>query len=108
VQVYVQNTNLLEIFHLRSAVDDEFVDNAAISVTVVKASDGEEVDGEDWPIVMEPFGDESPSQGNYRAVISDMVDFEPNARYIALIDVDAGPQRIAHWEIPFTARERRG
>ena len=105
MQIFVANTNLISLLRLKSAVENDFIDDADVSVTVITAA-GVEVAGETWPVTMEPAED-SPSKGDYVAVLSEEIEFEANKSYIAVVDVDAGPGRVGRWEVPFTARTRQ-
>jgi hypothetical protein len=101
--IYVSNTNMIELYGLRGAVDNEFVNDATVTLTI-KSLAGTIVDG---PLDMVPTN-ESPPKGNYRAIVDHDLDLLPNTSYMAVIDVDAGPNRIGHWEMKFrpTTRER--
>ena len=106
MNVFISNTNVITLYRLRSTVDGSFIGDAVVSLTIVDALEGHEVAGEDWPIFMEPVAG-SPSQGDYAAVLSDGISFEADTKYIAIVDVDAGVDRIGHWEIPFVAKVRK-
>jgi hypothetical protein len=107
VQIYIDNTNVITLYRLKSAVDNLYIADADVSVTIVN-KDGTAVAAPDgtWPLAMQETG-ESPSKGDYQAVLSDEIEFIPNTTYVAVVEVDAGPDRIGHWEVPFVARTRK-
>jgi hypothetical protein len=106
MEVFVANTNVITLYRLTGKVDHAYIENAAVSVTIVKASDRTEVAGQTWPMTMDAV-DESPSRGDFRAVLSHQIAFEAGTNYIAIVDAHAGEGRTGHWEIPLVARTRR-
>lgn len=100
----VLNTNLLELSGLKSEIDDTFINDAAVSVTLKDAA-GAEVAGVSWPVTLDYV---AASSGNYRGVLSSAIEFTPKAKYKAFIEVDAGADRTGHWEFPFQAITRTG
>jgi len=100
---YVANTNEIVLYGLRGAVDGLPVNTATVTLTI-KDLEGE-VLMEDIPMVLTT---ESPPKGDYRAVVDADVSLLPNTSYIAVVDANAGPGRIGHWELKFrpTVRER--
>jgi hypothetical protein len=102
--VFVGNTNVLELLGLKSAIEDAFVNDADVTVTV-KDKAGEEVAGQTWPTTMDYL---AASDGNYRAIVKDTIQFVHDKEYRAFIEVDAGADRIGHWEFKFTPTVRTG
>lgn len=102
--VYVANTNVIELTGLTDAVDDTPINDATVTLTL-KDADGNEVAGQTWPAPMDPV---SGTDGLYRGIIEDDVEMVVGALYVAHVDVDAGPDRIGHWEFNFKARTRTG
>lgn len=100
---YVANTNVLEVRGLKSAIEDTFINDAIVSVTV-KDGEGAAVAGQSWPATMAYV---AASDGWYRAIIEDAVEFEAGETYYAFIDADAGTDRIGHWEFAFIPKTRR-
>lgn len=101
--IFVGNTSLLEVRELKAAADDEFINDAAVSVTLKDAA-GTDVTGETWPVEMEYV---AASDGWYRAALSHELDLEAGETYYAHIDADAGEDRVGHWEYAFVAKTRR-
>lgn len=95
---FVGNTNLLELIGLGLAIDDTFVNDAAVTVTV-KTAAGVNVVGPAWPI---PMVYVAASDGVYRSILQDSLPFVAGDEYVAYINVDAGVDRIGHWEFEFT------
>lgn len=109
---YIGNTNNLELTGLKSELEDTFLNNLVPTVTV-KDADGNEVSGGSsnptpWPADMTYV---EGSDGNYAVGLSATLEFAEGGRYTAFIDViasdtDGSPERIGHWEFPFTAKVR--
>ncbi len=102
---YLGNTNDLLLVGLKSEVEDAFLDDADITVTV-KDQAGNPVAGETWPKSMVYI---PASEGDYVCGLSHLVEFAANAKYTAFIDADAtntAAERFGHWEFTFTARVR--
>jgi hypothetical protein len=99
--VYLLNTNVVELDALYSAVEETYINDAVVEVTIKDAS-GNAVPGETWPLTMTYVTD---SDGRYRAIISHDVSFAAGT-YRAFIDADGGTDRIGHWEFPFKVKTR--
>ena len=102
--VYHLNDNLLELLQLKDVVGDTFVNSASVDVTLVD-KDGVEVPGQVWPLVMLYV---TLSDGEYRATLVDTLSLIPDDLYTAIIEVDDGPGRAAHWKFPIRAETRLG
>lgn len=102
--VFVANSNILDLTGLRSEVEEAFITDATVTVTI-KDADGEEVAGETWPLAMDYL---SGSDGDYTAVISEDVAFVAKTNYYAHIDADGGDGRVGHWEFKFKPLTRTG
>lgn len=100
--VYVANTNVLELHGLKSAIEDEFVNDADVEFTIVD-SEGEEVAGQTWPWPMTYI---AASSGDYRAIIKDTAELTAGSSYVAQIHANAGPDRIGYWEFPVKPKTR--
>lgn len=104
---FVDNTNLIEVRGLKSAVEDAFINDAEVTLTVVDA-DGEEVTGQVWPATMNYV---AASDGWYRATIEHDAGLVAGEVYTAKIDAVADTtdaERVGHWEFVFTAKTRHG
>lgn len=102
--VYVSNTNVVEVHELKSAIEDEFVNDADVEVTIVLAADTDtQVDGQTWPTTMEYV---AGSDGVYRAILKDTAELVAGTRYTAQIRANAGTDRIGYWEFPVTPKTR--
>jgi hypothetical protein len=102
---FVGNTNDLLLTGLKSEIEDTFLADAVITVTI-KDINGVAVVGETWP---KPMTYIPGSDGNYVAGLSHLLAFTDSNKYTAFIDADAtdtGAERIGHWEFPFTAKVR--
>lgn len=104
---FVGNTNLLELIGLTDEVEEEFINDALVTVTV-KTSAGVEVEGDEFPLTMEYV---TASDGDYRCVLTSELELTAKAHYIAFIDANAttsADERVGHWEFPFTPLKRTG
>lgn len=102
--VFVANTNILDLVGLKSEVEEVFLDAATVTVTI-KDHLGNNVGGMSWPVTMEYILE---SDGDYRATLPHTLTLLHKKKYIAVIDANAGPDRIGHWEFPFKPLTRTG
>ena len=94
---FVANTNVLELQGLHSEIEGAYVNDATVTVTV-KDEDGVAVTGQTWPLTMQYV---ATSQGDYRAILKDTLALVAKQNYFAFIDVNAGIDRVGHWEFKF-------
>ena len=104
---YIGNTNNLLLTGLKSDLENIYLNDVLVTVTV-KDLDGNEVGGtsESWPVQMTYI---EGSEGNYFVGLSHDLPFEKATKYVAIIDADASDtsgERIGHWEFPFTGKVR--
>lgn len=100
--LYVDNDNILEVCHLREELTGDFLNTATVQVTLFDA-DGAETTGDTWP---KPMPYVANSKGVYRTVLPAALDLQPNSRYAAEINVDAGVSLLAKWVVNCVARVR--
>jgi hypothetical protein len=100
--LYIANDNILEVCHLREDLSGDFLNSATVSVTLFD-EDGVETTGDTWPKVM-PYV--AASKGVYRTLLPASLVLQPNARYMAEIDVDAGSGLLGKWSVDCVARVR--
>jgi hypothetical protein len=101
--VFVANSNVLELQGLKSAIENVFVNDATVTVTL-KDSSGASVSGQSWPTTMAYV---AASSGNYRAIMKDTLALIAGASYTAFIEVNAGADRIGHWEFKIKPSVRK-
>jgi hypothetical protein len=99
---FVANTNVLELTGLTSNIEEAFINDATVTVTVKDTADVD-VTGETWPVTMDYITD---SDGNYRAILIDALPLVGNRKYIAHISADGGEDRIGYWKFEFTPQDR--
>lgn len=102
--VYVDNSNVIELRGLKLAIENTYVNDADVTVTV-KDSAGADVAGQAWPTTMDYV---AASNGIYRAIVEEAAELVADETFYAFIDADAGAQRIGHWEFAFVPKVRRG
>lgn len=99
---FVANTNIIELRFTRGAIEDQFVNDATVSVTVKDAA-GANVAGVTWPVAM-PYV--AASDGVYRAIIPHDAALVAGRQYTAEISVDAGENRVGFWRYVFRPLDR--
>ena len=99
---FVGNTNLLTLLHLQDEITDEYIDDADVEVTVTTEA-GVAVGGVTWPLTMLYV---AGTDGNYRVALAADMELTAGDCYIAVIDADAGPDLVGHWEFHFTPLTR--
>jgi hypothetical protein len=99
---FVANTNLIELIDVKGAIEDEFVNNATVSVTIKDAS-GTNVAGVTWPLTMAYVAD---SDGEYRAIMPHGAALVSGRQYTAEISLDAGENRVGFWRHVFRPLDR--
>jgi hypothetical protein len=94
---FVANTNVLDLVGLKDEIAGVFINDAAVTVTIKDAT-GAVVSGAIWPMTMAYV---ATSDGDYRAILSDGIDFIAKAKYSAYITADGGPNLMARWQMDF-------
>lgn len=100
--VFIGNTNLLKLTGLKSNIDNSFINDASVAVTLLDSS-GEEVSGQSWPITLDFV---SGSSGDYRVTLSYNLPLVESSLYTAVVTADGGDGRQGRWELKFKARVR--
>lgn len=100
VHIYIGNDNVLTMDGLKDVVTDAFL-NAATVTAQLKTAEGADVGG---ALTLSYVAE---SRGRYRATIEDDLALIDQTAYQVHIDVDAGADLRAHWEVPVTAITRR-
>jgi hypothetical protein len=100
--VFVGNTNILDLLGLKNATTGAWINDATVTLTV-KDAVGAEITGESWPQAMNYV---SGSNGDYRAILEDDLEFTPKQTYYAHIRADAGVNRVGAWTFVFTPQTR--
>lgn len=100
--VYIDNSNVILLSGLHSEIDDAFVSDATVTVTI-KDADGANVAGTTWPKTMSYV---SASDGNYRAILPDTIVLMEFADYTAEITASAGADRVGRWSVAIDAIKR--
>lgn len=100
---FVANTNLLELRGLQTAIDEAYVNDATVTVTI-KDDCGSNVTGQAWPAIMNYV---SGSNGDYRAIISSAVQIKAGKKYFAEISASGGASEIGFWRYAFRPQTRQ-
>jgi hypothetical protein len=97
VSAFCASTNVLQVPGLTAEIQNEFVNDATVTVTI-RDSAGVELAGASWPLVMNHV---PGSNGKYRAFLSATLPLAPKTNYVATIDADGGRNRVGHFEFHF-------
>lgn len=101
--IYYLNDMLLELTGLQDLVDDSYVNDATVAVTLTDGTSGEEIVGETWPLTM-PYV--SGSDGNYRGTLVSTLTLTLGQRVIADVTVDAGLKGTGRFQPTFIVKRR--
>lgn len=101
--LYLGNDSTIELAGLKNGLDDVYANTATVQVTL-KDSAGVNVVGATWPLTMTYV---TGSNGIYRATLDDALSLVRDARYTAIVTVDAGGGLKARWELECVCRVRR-
>ena len=102
---YVANTNNLELNGLKSDLENTFINDATVLVTIYDNT-GTEVSGVTWPLQMTYV---LASDGNYVLGLTHDLPLVNGKLYKAFIDADgsdSNTERYGHWEFSFKAQTR--
>lgn len=100
---FVANTNVLELRGLQSAIDQTYVNDATVTVTI-KDDCGSNVAGQTWPAAMNYVAD---SDGDYRVIVASTVQIKSGKKYFAEISVMGGASEVGFWKYAFRPQTRQ-
>lgn len=100
--IYYQNDTVLEVRDLRNGVTGEYLDQAALSVTVYDTA-GVAVSGAVWPLAMSYV---AGSNGKYRVTLPAALALTKRNKYTAVVLADGGVGLDARWEIELSCQQR--
>jgi hypothetical protein len=100
--IYYQNDTVLEVRDLRNGVTGDYLDQAALSVTVYDST-GAQVAGAAWPLAMSYV---AASNGKYRVTLPAALALQKRDKYTAVILADGGVGLDARWEIELSCQQR--
>lgn len=100
MQILIGNDNLLVLDELKNVATDAFINTGATVTATLKTAAGVTVVG---PLTLSYV---SASDGKYRATVEEDLAVVANMAYEMHIDVDAGSDLKAHWEVPVSAIKR--
>jgi len=100
---FVANTNVLELQGLQDAIDQTYVNDATVTVTI-KDDCGSNVAGQAWPAAMNYV---SASNGTYRLIVASTLQIKSGKKYFAEISVNGGASEIGFWRYPFRPQTRQ-
>jgi hypothetical protein len=97
MSAFCASTNVLQVSGLTAEIQNEFVNDAIVTVTI-KDANGVELGGQTWPLAMAHV---PGSNGDYRAFLAATLPFISKQNYTAFIDANDGANRVGHWEFHF-------
>lgn len=100
---FVANTNVLELRGLQEAIDQTYVNDATVVVTV-KDDCGDPVSGQTWPTTMSYV---ASSSGDYRCTLLSTISLQSGKRYFAEITVDGPSSQTGFWRYEFRPQARQ-
>lgn len=103
MRLFVGNSNIVELEELTNTVTELHDDGATVTLTLLEA-DGDEVDGEIWPINM---GYDAGDQ-TYRVVMSSAIDIVSGRYYTAVVRAvgSAVGSPVGMWSVRVRAEDR--
>jgi hypothetical protein len=104
--VFVANTNVIELQSLQNEIDQSYINNASVDVTIADLSGNPETGAgwPSWPLAMVYV---TASNGVYRAVLVDTLPFDPSQSYLALVHANASGIGIGRWQFKFRPQQRK-
>ncbi len=99
--IYIQSDNIIEVLGVLNVATGQHINSADVTLTLVDASSGDEIENETWPILLDYVSD---SNGDYRGVIRNDVGISQNQSLIAKVKVDGGFGLVRYWERQCIAR----
>lgn len=101
--IFILNDNLIELIGLKDEAQALFVNDAAVTVTLVDANTGAAIAGQAWPTTLVFV---TGSNGDYRGILSDALVLTDRQQVVAKVDAVKGVNNY-HAEIQHEARVRR-
>ena len=91
---FVANTNIIELRGLQAAIDESYVNDAVVFVTI-KDDCGSNVAGQAWPAAMSYV---EGSSGDYRLILASALQIKAGKKYFAEISATGGQSEIGFWK----------
>lgn len=108
MEIYIGNDMVVYVLELKNSLTEDFINTGTVDGQL-KNSAGDDVgdplsfQSAGGPVTI---GNRTYEDGNWTAVFEEDEAVVANVRYAMHIDVDAGGDLIAHWEIPTSAIKR--
>ena len=100
MNLYLDNSNVVELRGLTNSVTNVVDTGASVSVTILDAS-GASVGGQVWPVSMA-----HASAGTYRATLSADIEIANGKRYTARVDATGSGAEVGEWNCQVIAQDR--
>ncbi len=98
--LYVNTDNLWTVDGLKNGANGNFLNAAAVTVTLLEENKTTEVAGETWPKTVSYV---ALSNGIYQTTLPDVLSLVAKKRYFALVIADSGAGLHREWEVPCQA-----
>jgi hypothetical protein len=96
------NTNLVYLSDLKNELTNAFINNAAVSATLLDA-DNVPVEGPSWPAAMSLV---AGSDGDYVLALPNTLNLVENALYTVKVTAVAAGDMVGEWDMPLRALHR--
>jgi hypothetical protein len=100
MNLYLDNSNVIELRSLTNSVTGAADTGASVSVTIKDAS-GKNVTGQAWPAAMG-----HTSNGTYRATLDSSINLIAGRKYTAVVNATGTGGEIGEWNCSVIAEER--
>jgi len=101
MNLYLDNSNVVELRDLTNSVTGLADEGASVSLTITDQS-GTAVTGETWPVSMAHV-----SNGLYRATLSESLSIVSGRKYFAVVSATGSGGQVGKWTCPVVAEVRR-
>jgi hypothetical protein len=100
MNLYLDNSNVIELRSLTNSVTGVVDTGASVSVTIQDAS-GTPVTGQVWPVSMG-----HDSDGTYRATLDSSINLIAGRKYTAVVTATGSGSEVGEWNCSVIAQDR--
>jgi hypothetical protein len=101
MNLYLDNSNVVELRSLTNSVTGIADESATVTVTI-RDKEGNSVAGENWPVSMSHVAD-----GLYRATLSHLIEISFNHQYTADVSAAGSGGEVGNWSCPVIGTVRK-
>ena len=100
MNLYLDNSNVIELRSLTNSVTGAVDTGATVNVTIVDSA-GTEVTGQSWPVAMG-----HASAGTYRATLDAAIKLIAGRKYTAIVNATGTGAEVGEWNCSVIAMDR--